>query len=220
MQKTLWLVVGVMCVMIGWGLVAGAAEPLQPVVLPPPQMDKGRPLMQVLKDRQSCRDINPDKQLSLQELSNLLWAGCGINRPDSGKRTAPTAKNCQEIDVYVAMANGLYLYDAQVNQLAPALNEDVRPLAGKQRFVQTAPVVLIFVADEVHMGRGTDHDKAVFYAATDTGFVSQNIYLYCASEGLATVVIGMVDKLELAAKMKLRPKQKVVLTQPVGYPAK
>lgn len=107
-----------------------------------------------------------------------------------------------------------------INQLTPALNEDVRPPAGKQRFVQTAPVVLIFVSDEVHMGRGTDHDKAVFYAATDTGFVSQNIYLYCASEGLATVVIGMVDKLELAAKMKLRPKQKVVLTQPVGYPAK
>jgi len=219
MQKTSWLVAWVVFIVIGWGLVAGAAEPLQPVVLPPPQMDKGRPLMQVLKDRQSCRDINPDKQLSLQELSNLLWAGCGINRPDSGKRTAPTARNCQEIDIYAAMANGLYLYDAKANQLTPTLNEDVRLLAGKQRFVQMAPVVLIFVADEARMGQRSDHDKA-FYSATDTGFVSQSVYLYCASEGLATVVIGMVDKPALAAKMKLRPEQKVVLTQPVGYPAK
>ena len=93
MQKTSWLVAWVVFVVIGWGLVAGAAESLKPVVLPAPQMDKGRPLMQVLKDRQSRRDISPDKQLSLQELSNLLWAACGINRPDSGKRTAPTASN-------------------------------------------------------------------------------------------------------------------------------
>ena len=213
------LIARVVFVVIGWGLVAGAAEPLKPVVLPPPQMDKGRPLMQVLKDRQSCRDISPDKQLSLQELSNLLWAGCGINRPDSGKRTAPTAVNWQEIEIYAAMTNGLYLYDAKAHQLTPALNEDVRLLAGKQRFVQTAPVVLIFVADEARMGQRSDHDKA-FYSATDTGFVSQNVYLYCASEGLATVVIGMVDKPALAAKMKLRPEQKVILTQPVGYPTK
>jgi SagB-type dehydrogenase family enzyme len=175
--------------------------------------------MQVLKDRQSLRDISPDKQVPLQELANLFWAACGINRPDSEKRTAPTAVNWQEIDVYAAMANGLYLYDAKANQLTPVLNEDVRPLAGKQRFVQTAPVVLIFVADEARMGHGTDHDKA-FYSATDTGFISQNVYLYCASEGLATVVIGGVDKPALAAKMKLRPEQKVILTQPVGYPAK
>ena len=219
MQKKTRLVAWVMFFVIGWGLAAGAAEPLKPVVLPAPQMDKGRQLMQVLKDRQSRRDINPDKQLPLQELANLLWAGCGVNRPDSGKRTAPTAVNWQEIDVYTAMANGLYLYDAKANQLTPVLNEDVRPLAGKQRYVQTAPVVLIFVADEARMGRGTDRDKA-FYSATDTGFVSQNVYLYCASEGLATVVIGMVDKPALAAKMKLRPEQKVILTQPVGYPIK
>ena len=219
MQKVPWLVVWIVFVVIGWGLVAAAADPLKPVVLPAPQMDKGRPLMQVLKDRQSRRDISPDKQLSHQELANLLWAACGINRPDSGKRTAPTAVNWQEIDIYAAMANGLYLYDAKAHQLTPALNEDVRPLAGKQRFVQTAPVVLIFVADEGRMGHGTDHDKA-FYSATDTGFVSQNVYLYCASEGLATVVVGMVDKPALAAKMKLRPEQKVVLAQPVGYPAK
>ncbi|MBU0715195.1 MAG: SagB/ThcOx family dehydrogenase [Verrucomicrobia bacterium] len=219
MQKVPRLVTWVVFVVIGWGLLAGAAEPLKPVVLPAPQMDKGRPLMQVLKDRQSRRDISPDKKLSLQELSNLLWAACGVNRPDSGKRTAPTASNRQEIDVYLATAEGMFLYDVKGHKLEPVLQEDVRKAAGKQAFVQTAPVVLIFVVDEARMGRRSESDK-VFYAATDTGFVSQNVYLYCASEGLATVVIGMVDKPALAAKMKLRPEQKVVLTQPVGYPAK
>jgi len=219
MQKVPWLVAWAVFVVIGWGLRAGAAELLKPVVLPAPQMDKGRPLMQVLKDRQSRRDISPDKQLSLQELSNLLWAAGGINRPDSGKRTAPTASNLQEIDVYVATAEGVFLYAVKGHCLEPVLQEDVRKAAGKQTFVQMAPVVLIFVVDEARMVRRSENDKA-FYAATDTGFVSQNVYLYCASEGLATVVIGMVDKPALAAKMKLRPEQKVILTQPVGYPAK
>jgi len=206
-------------VMLGLAWTLAASEPLKSLLLPVPQMDKGRPLMQVLNDRQSRRDISPDKQLALQELSNLLWAACGINRPDSGKRTAPTASNLQEIDVYVATAEGVFLYEVKGHRLEPVLQEDIRKAAGKQAFVQTAPVVLIFVADEARMGRSTDRDKA-FYAATDTGFVSQNVYLYCASEGLATVVIGMVDKPALAAKMKLRPEQKVILTQPVGYPAK
>ena len=210
---------GIVSIMLGLAWTVAAVEPLKPVVLPVPQMDKGRPLMQVLKDRQSRRDISPDKKLSLQELSNLLWAACGINRPDSGKRTAPTASNLQEIDVYAATAEGVFLYDAKGHKLDPVLQEDVRQAAGKQSFVQMAPVVLVFVVDEARMGRRSESDR-VFYAATDTGFVSQNVYLYCASEGLATVVIGMVDKPALAAKMKLRPGQKVILTQPVGYPAK
>ena len=203
----------VVFVVVGWGLLAGAAEPLKSVVLPAPQMDKGRPLMQVLNNRQSRRDISPDKKLSLQELSNVLWAACGINRPDSGKRTAPTASNRQEIDVYVATAEGVFLYDAKGHKLEHVLQEDVRKAAGNQAFVQTAPTVLVFVMDEERM-RGRSE------SAKDTGFVSQNVYLYCASEGLATVVIGAVDKLALAAAMKLRPEQKVILTQPVGYPAK
>ena len=210
---------GVVSLILGLAWTVAAVEPLKPVVLPAPQMDKGRPLMSVLNDRQSRRDISPDKQLSLQELANLLWAACGINRPDSGKRTAPTASNRQEIDVYVATAKGVFLYEIKGHRLEPVIQEDVRKAAGKQAFVQTAPVVLIFVVDEARMGRRSESDK-VFYAATDTGFVSQNVYLYCASEGLTTVVIGMVDKPALAAKMKLRPEQKVVLTQPVGYPVK
>ena len=199
--------------------VAGAeGKKFEAIKLPMPQMDKGRALMQVLKNRQSLRKIAPDK-LSLQELGNLLWAACGVNRPESGKRTAPTAVNWQEIDVYVALPEGLYLYDARGHTLTPVLDEDIRPLAGKQKFVQTAPVVLIYTADFDKITRASKESKR-FYSATDTGFISQNVYLYCASEGLATVVIGMVDKPQLQEKMKLRPAQHVILTQPVGHPAK
>jgi SagB-type dehydrogenase family enzyme len=200
-------------------VMAGAAEQkFEPVKLPAPQMDKGKPLMQALKSRQSLRNISPDK-LPLQELGNVLWAACGINRPENGKRTAPTASNMQEIDVYAALPEGLYLYDAKEHILTPILNEDLRQFAGKQKFVQTAPVVLIYTADFDKMTKASEENK-VFYSATDTGFISQNVYLYCASEGLATVVLGMVDKPQLQEKMKLRTAQRVILTQPVGLPAK
>jgi len=186
--------------------------------LPAPQLERGKPLMQALKSRQSLRNIAPD-QLPVQELGNILWAARGINRPAIGKLTAPTARNWQEIDVYVALPEGLYLYDAKQHVLAPVLNEDVRQFAAKQQFAQTAPAVLIYTADFEKM-TGADDEHRIFYSATDTGFISQNVYLYCASEGLVTVVLGMVDKPRLHEKMKLRPAQRVILTQPVGRPAK
>jgi len=199
--------------------IAGAAEQkFEPIKLPAPQMDKGKPLMQALKSRQSLRNIAPDK-LPLQELGNMLWAARGVNRPEIGKLTAPTASNMQEIDVYVALPEGLYLYNAKEHILAPVLNEDLRQFAGKQKFVQSAPVVLIYTADFDKMTKASEENK-IFYSATDTGFISQNVYLYCASEGLATVVLGMVDKPQLQEKMKLRPTQRVILTQPIGLPAK
>jgi SagB-type dehydrogenase family enzyme len=199
--------------------VSGADEKkLEPINLPAAQMERGKPLMTALKNRQSMRKFAPDK-LPLQELANLLWAAFGVNRPDNGKRTAPSAVNWQEIDVYVALPEGLYLYDAKAHTLQPVLAEDMRPFAGKQTFVQTAPVVLIYAADFDRMVKASEENKE-FYSATDTGFISQNVYLYCASEGLATVVIGMVDKPQLAQKMKLKPSQHVILTQPVGRPGK
>jgi SagB-type dehydrogenase family enzyme len=186
--------------------------------LPPPQMEGGKPLMQVLKERQTIRDFSPEK-LPPQVLSNLLWAAFGINRPESGKRTAPSAVNWQEIDVYVALEEGLFLYDAKANELKPVLAQDIRGDTGPQPFVAGAPVNLVFVADYTRMGR-TDEDLKEFYSACDTGYISQNVYLYCASEGLATVVRGYVDKESLAKAMNLRPEQKVVLAQTVGYPKK
>jgi len=215
MRKVL---LSVSLIVLGLAIAGAEEQKLEPIKLPAPQMDKGRPLMQALKNRQSLRDITPDK-LPLQELGNILWAACGINRLESGRRTAPTAKNWQEIDVYVALPEGLYLYDAKKHILAPVLNEDLRQFTGKQKFAQAAPVVLIYTADFEKMAGAAEENK-IFYSATDTGFISQNVYLYCASEGLATVVLGMVDKPRLQEKMKLRPAQRVILTQPVGCPAK
>ena len=192
------------------------SQELQAIKLLKPQTDGGRPLMQVLKDRHSSRNFS-SKELQLQVLSNLLWAAFGINRPDSGKRTAPSAVNWQNIDIYVAMAKGLYIYEAKEHILKPILAEDVRAATGTQPFVKNVPVNLIYVADFSKITRGTDETKN-FYSAAHTGFISQNVYLYCASEGLATVVRGLVDKEAMAKVMKLRPNQKVMLAQSIGYP--
>jgi SagB-type dehydrogenase family enzyme len=194
------------------------AQDLRPIKLLKPQTEGGRPLMQVLKDRKSSREFS-SKELPPQVLSNMLWAAYGINRTDSGKRTAPSAINWQEIDIYVATARGLYLYDAKAHTLQPVLSEDIRSMTGLQSFVQEVPVNLIYVADQARMGNATPEEK-VFYSAADTGFISQNVYLYCASEGLATVVRGLIDRPALEKAMKLRPEQKVILAQSVGYPKK
>ena len=149
----------------------------------------------------------------------MLWAAFGVNRADAGKRTAPSARNWQEIDIYVATADGLYLYDAKGHMLKRVLAEDIRAMTGRQTYVREAPVNLIYVADFSRISSATDADKA-FYSAADTGFISQNVYLYCASEGLATVVRGLIDRPALATAMRLRSDQKVILAQSVGYPKK
>ncbi|MFB0565286.1 MAG: nitroreductase family protein [Candidatus Aminicenantaceae bacterium] len=194
------------------------SQELKEIKLLKPQMDGGKPLMQVLKDRHSSREFSTD-ELPLQVLSNLLWAAFGINRPDSGKRTAPSAVNWQNIDIYVAMTKGLYQYDAKENILKPVLAEDIRAATGRQPFVKNVPVNLIYVADFSKIPRGTEEDKN-FYSAAHTGFISQNVYLYCASEGLATVVRGLIDREALSKVMKLRPDQKVMFAQSVGYSKK
>ncbi|MFH1791739.1 MAG: SagB/ThcOx family dehydrogenase [Candidatus Omnitrophota bacterium] len=186
------------------------------IILPEPKLNGGKLLMQALKGRESSRAFSAT-ELPAEVLSGLLWAADGVNRPESGKRTAPSAMNCREITIYVALKQGLYLYDAENNVLQPVLQADVREHTGQQEFTQTAPVNLIYVADFSRM-RG-DVDGKVFYSAVDTGFISQNVYLFCASEGLATVVLGWVDKPALEKIMKLKDDQKVILTQPVGYPA-
>lgn len=192
-----------------------AGEAPKEIQLMSPQTDGGRPLMQVLKDRSTSRSFGSEK-LPIQVLSNLLWAAFGINRPDSGNRTAPSAMNSQEIDIYVAEADGLYVYDAKAKYLRPILSEDIRALTGRQPFVAEAPLNLIYVADYSRMTKASQEDKDL-YSAADTGFISENVYLFCASEGLATVVRGSVDRVALAQAMKLRPDQKIILAQTVGY---
>lgn len=195
-----------------------SAQQLQTIQLLNPQMDSGRPLMQVLRDRHSSRALSP-KMLSRQLLSNMLWAAFGINRPDSGKRTAPSALNRQEIDIYIATADGLYLYDAHTHTLKQVLAKDIRAMTGLQSYVNKAPVNLIYVADFSKMGSTKEEDK-VFYSAADTGFIGQNVYLYCASEGLATVVRGSIDRPSLSKAMRLGSDQRITLAQSVGYPQK
>jgi SagB-type dehydrogenase family enzyme len=195
-----------------------AGETSKTIQLMNPQTDGGRPLMQALKDRSTSRSFSSEK-LPIQVLSNLLWAAFGINRPDSGKRTAPSAMNSQEIDIYVAAADGLYLYDAKAQLLRQVLSEDIRALTGRQPFVTEAPLNLIYVADYSRMTKASQEDKDL-YSAVDTGFISENAYLFCASEGLATVVRGSIDRAALAKAMRLRPGQKIILAQTVGYPKK
>lgn len=197
---------------------AAVAGEMKPIELPAPQTDGGKPLMQALKARHTERAFS-SKELSLQILSNMLWAAFGVNRPESGKRTAPSAMNWQEIDIYVAMAKGLYRYDAVGNKLDPILEDDIRKATGTQPFVADAPVNLVYVADYSKMGDSPEEVKK-FYSAANTGFISQNVYLFCASEGLATGVRAYIDREVLEKTMKLGPDQKIVLAQAVGYPAK
>jgi len=202
-------------VLLWLGAVSATAAELKPVALPAPRTDGGKPLMQALQERQSLRELKPEK-LPSQTLANLLWAGFGINRPESGHRTAPSAMNSQEMDLYVALAEGLYVYDAKMRRLKPVLQLDLRAKTSGQPFATNAPVVLIYVADLPRLAKAKP-DQREFYAAIDTGCIVQNIYLCCASEGLATVVFA-VDRPALASAMKLDPEQKVILAQAVGYP--
>ena len=193
-----------------------AAETQKPLSLLTPRVSGGKPLMQALGARSSSRSFKSDK-LPLQVLSDLLWAAFGINRPESGKRTAPSAMNWQEIDIYVALSDGLYLYDAKANVLNPVHARDIRGLTGLQDFVKEAPVNLVYVADFSRVTKAEGEDKLINTAA-DAGFISQNVYLFCASEGLATVVRGSLDRQALARAMNLRPDQKIILAQTIGYP--
>lgn len=205
-----WIWLGAMVL----GLATAEAGEL--MKLPPPQMTGGMPLMQALHARHSTREF-AGKPLAPQLLSNLLWAAAGVNRPDSGKRTAPSARDWREIDIYVATAEGTYIYQPDAHTLRLVVARDVRALTGKQDFVATAPLNLVYVADEQRMPEANAEDMQR-YAAADTGFIAENVYLFCASVGLNVVVRGLVDRPALAAVLGLAPHQQIVLAQTVGYP--
>ena len=194
-------------------LIAGTVL-AQSINLPAPQKSGGMPLMDTLAKRSTSREFD-SRELSPRQLSSLLWACFGINRPD-GKRTAPSAKDCQETDIYVILKRGAYLYDAKSNQLNLAVAEDLRSLAGTQAFATNAPVTLVFVADQARMGKSSVEEKKN-YAYIDVGYISQNAYLYCASEGLVTGARASVDRKALGLMLKLRPDQMIILGQSVGY---
>jgi nitroreductase len=196
---------------------ARAGDP-QPVALPAPRTSGGMPLMQALSERATSRAFAPDP-IPPQQLSDLLWAAWGINRAADGKRTAPSARNWQEIDLVVVRADGAYRYDPAGNRLLPVAPGDLRPLAGVQPFVKDAPLTLVLVADLSRM-KGAEKDPAERqWIWADAGFICQNVYLFCASEGLATGVRALLDRPALAKALGLRDDQVVLLAQSVGRPA-
>lgn len=197
-------------VMMSGFVKAGETIKLPPVV-------KGVPasLMQALEKRQSVREFDKGN-IPLRELSNLLWAANGVNRED-GKRTAPSALNKQDVDVYVCMENGAYKYDAKGHALVQVTDKDVRPaVAAQQTWAADAPVVIVLVSDLRKLGG----EKAREMGAIDAGHVSQNVCLYCAATGLATVPRASMDKRAVATALNLENGQEPMLNLPVGYPKK
>jgi nitroreductase len=192
----------------------------QDITLPAPDKTGGKPLMQTLNERQSIRSFTGES-LSLNQLSDLLWAGWGINRQADKKRTAPSSRNVQEIDVYATLQSGLYLYDAEQHALKQIHNRDIRGVCGTQDFVGTAPLNLVFVADMAKLGKKEGDeikDSDLFSSWANTAFIAQNVYLYCASANLGCVIRGMVPKEKLAPEMGLRSNQIIILSQTIGVP--
>ena len=197
-------------------LAAAAVQEL--VKLPAPKMEGGGPLIDLLKNRQSSREFS-DKKLPDDVMSNLLWAAWGINRPDSGKRTAPSAKDKQEVDLYVVTADGAYLFDAVEHALKLVTADDLRAQTGGQPFVATAPANLVYVADFAKSAGDTE-EKKLIWASVTAGCIIQNVYLFCGSEGLVTVVRSAPGWGDLAASLGLRGDQRILMAQTLGYPAK
>ncbi|HEX7643201.1 MAG TPA: SagB/ThcOx family dehydrogenase [Burkholderiaceae bacterium] len=188
--------------------------PLEPLNLPKPVTEGGMPLFSALKLRRSMRSYS-NRPIPLPLLSNLLWAAFGVNRPDGG-RTAPSWHGVMAIDIYLAMANGVWLYDPAAHALLPHMANDIRAQTGTQDFVGSAPLNLVYVAHGERMADVTQEERRL-YASVDAGFIGQNVYLFCASEGLATVFRAAVDTGKLAETMGLPPRQFVTFAQTVGF---
>ena len=211
----------------GAALDSGSTE-LGQITLPEPEKDGGKSILAALQERRTIRSISP-RELPLQVLSNLLWAAFGVNRESAsfGKpgRTAPSASNSQEIDLYIAMPEGVYLYEAVPHSLKPVVAGDFRGRAGR-RGAATAPVNIFYVVDLTRYDLGPGQpDRSIgnpevqkSYYYTDTGFIAQNVYLFAASQGLAAWFHNC-DKENTAKELKLQPQQRVLFAQSVGYPA-
>lgn len=191
------------------------SQELHSIKLLPPQTEKGKTLMKALEERRTTREYS-DKAMSLQDISNVLWAANGVNRVKEMKHTAPTAVNWQEIDIYVVLGKGIYLYHPHDSTLYPVEKGDLREQAGTQEYVKTAPLNLIYVADYAKM-KNAEEAKKESYASADAAFIAENVYLFCAAFDMGCVVRASVDREKLSATLKLRPEQKIVFGQTVGF---
>lgn len=190
------------------------------IELPQPDRQGGKPLMQALDQRSSKREFKNDA-LSIQQLSDLCWAAWGINRPETGRRTAPSSRNQQEMDLYVVLSDAAYIYNAQAHRLDFVVSGDLRALCGTQNYVGTAPVNFIFAADMTKRGVKTPEeitDSTLLSSWANAGFMSQNVYLVCASQGLGTVIRALIEREKLQEALQLKPMQRIILGQTIGLP--
>lgn len=186
------------------------------VNLPEPEKEGGKSLMEALNERHSSRSY-ADKEMSKQQLSNLLWAAFGVNRQESGKRTAPTSKDVRDIEIYAVMKKGAFLYLPEQNALKKIVDKDIRVVTGKQEFVKNAALNLVYVSD--FKKYDSDNEQALkMTAGTHCGFIGQNVYLYCASEGLNSVFRAWIDNDLIHEKLNLPEHKHVIYSQTVGFP--
>jgi nitroreductase len=200
-----------------------AAPQAQPVTgadgvikLNQPDLKKGVPMMEALSKRKTERNLS-DKKLTLQQLSEVLWAADGVNRPD-GKRTSPAAMAKYAVDIYAVLPEGVYLYDVAKHELSLVVKGDFRKESGMQEFVYIAPVNLVYVLNLKNwqdMSRPIPEQKRDRWIAVELGCIAQNVHLYCASEGLGTVIRGMIDENKFSAVIKVKPEQ-ILMAQTVG----
>ncbi|MDR2962264.1 MAG: nitroreductase family protein [Bacteroidales bacterium] len=209
MKKLLGIKSGIAVLMLSVMTCTACAQ--QNIQLPAPQTNGGLPLYDAMSKRQTSREF-VNKDLSPQQLSNILWASYGFNR--EGKRTVPSSQNSQEYTIYVFTSKNVYVWDESTNTLEFFRAGDQRALTGPQDFVKNASVNLVYVANYNKI-KGAEADKDVT-AAVNCGFISQNVYLAAASEGLGTVVRGYVDKEKLSAYMQLPEFKKIMYAQSVG----
>ena len=187
----------------------------QDIQLPEPVKTGGKPLMDCLSERKTTRQFDAEREFDHQTLANLLWAAWGFNRDD--KRTAPSSRNKQEVDIYVAMKSGLYLWDAKNNTLQLKAPADLRSATATQQGVADCSAVFIYVSNTDKI-EGKNREELIAATYANTGFIAQNVYLFCASEGLGAVIRAMIDKPVLWASMGLTGDQIILLAQSVGYP--
>ena len=200
---------------------SACAQPSKDITLNAPAKTGGLSVQEALWLRKSYRGGIDSRELPLQMLSDLLWAANGVNRPENGGRTAPSAIGAKDVDVYVVMPAATYLYDADANVLKWVADGDLRKAAsGGQEFVESTPVVLLLVSDLARFGNRGDSAAMSVYAGLDVGIVSQNIALFCAANGLATIPRAMMDQEALRTALQLKESQQLLLNNAVGFVAR
>lgn len=224
-KKTLWLSLAVVVVAVIGVLTLGKKiekrfDPKMPeqsvIILNDVNYAKGKTLLAALKNRRSVREYS-ETPISLDDLSGILWAANGLNRPEENKHTAPTARNIQNMEIYAFTQQGVFLYNAKTHKLTRIKETDERAKAGLQEFVKTAPLNLVIVATYGKMQNATRaHDEAM--ALIGAGYISQNIYLYASAFNMETVARAMIDKAALKEVLNLSENQEALLAHSVGYP--